>query len=200
MTAASLLMAVSRVISAITIGNKSLSMLHTSNNETTVLTNGMSIESWAAEARQDKYSQAWQQQRAIDNLEALFQGKRDPDRAATTIASLYDPMLKQGFTLSPVFQLWNMICEATRELGSNHGIDMRLIELLNRVSKLPDVTDKTGKAIGPGKEVSGVYWKDLPGLAIMLREYAFGMFSTSYCAVLMDEMDESISMLTRTRC
>lgn len=172
-------------------------MLPTSNNDITASTNGMSIESWAADARQNPYSKVWQQQRAIDTLEALFQGKRDPDRVATTIASLYDLMLKQGFTLSPVYQLWTMICEATRELGSDREIDIHLIELLNSVSKLPDVTDKTGKAIGPGKGVSGVYWKDLPGLAIMLREYAFGMFSTSYCAVF---MDESISVLRRGRC
>lgn len=40
--------------------------------------------------------------------------------------------------------------------------------------KLPDVTDQSGKAIGPGGGFSGLYWKDLPGLAITFREYAIG--------------------------
>lgn len=185
-TPASLLMAVSGVASAIAGQNMSLPMLPTPNNDAIASTNSMSIEAWAADARQSPYRQAWQQQRAIDTLEALFHGKEDPERAATTIASIYEPMLKRGFTLSPVFELWGMICEATRELGSNQTIDIRLIELLNIFSKFPNVTGNTGKAIGPGKGVSGVYWKDLPGLAITFREYAIGVFSASYCASFMD--------------
>ena len=68
-----------------------------------------------------------------------------------------------------------MICEAVTMLGSNQEIDKRLISLLNSISSLPDIIDKKGDVIkaGPYSDY-GVYWKDLPSLAIIFREYAIG--------------------------
>lgn len=143
----------------------------------------MSIEAWADAARRSQYRQDVEQQRAIDTLKTVFEGREVPDSAASTIGSIYDPQLKRGFRSSPVTELWGMICEAARILGGNREIDERLIGLLNSISKLPDVADKNGNAINPGSGITGVYWKDLPGLAIMFREYAIGTFPASYCGL-----------------
>ena len=171
--AVSLLVAISRVTSA--IGFQNLSLPDSSSLNSSIATsNGISIQAWAKQAREGEYRQHPVHQKAIDILESLFQEKIEPDAAAATITSLYDPWLKQGFDVSPVFQLWGMICEAIQMLCKNIFIDGFLVELLNSISKRPDVTDQRGKAISPGGGFTGVYWRDLPALAIMLREYAFG--------------------------
>lgn len=139
----------------------------------------MSIDAWADKARRSQYRQDAEHQRAIDTLKTVFEGKETPVRAANTIASVYEPMLKRGFQLSPVNELWGMICEAATILDGNREIDERLISLLNSISSLPDVTNENGDAVKAGPYGDyGVYWKDLPSLAIMFREYAIGMFTS----------------------
>ena len=138
--------------------------------------NTMSIDAWADKARRSQYRQSTEPQRAITTLKTVFEGKETPMRAASTIASIYEPMLKRGFQLSPVNELWGMICEAATMLGGNREIDERLISLLHSISSLPDVLDESGDAVKAGPYGDyGVYWKDLPSLAIMFREYAIGM-------------------------
>ena len=136
----------------------------------------MSIDAWSDKARQSQYRQDAEHQRAITTLKTVFEGKGTPVRATSTIASIYEPMLKRGFQLSPVIELWGMICEAATMLGGNQEIDERLISLLNSISSLPDVLDENGDAVKAGPYGDyGVYWKDLPSLAMMFREYAIGM-------------------------
>lgn len=65
----------------------------------------MSVHAWAEVARQDRFRQDAVHQHAIDNLETVLKGKEDPDRAASTIASLYKLLLKQGLETSPAFEL-----------------------------------------------------------------------------------------------
>ena len=135
----------------------------------------MSIDTWADKARRSQYRQDAEHQRVITTLKTVFEGKETPVRAASTIASIYEPMLKRDFQFSPVTELWGMICEAATMLGGNHDIDERLISLLNSISNLPDVIDENGNAVKAGPYGNyGVYWKDLPSLAIMFREYAIG--------------------------
>lgn len=135
----------------------------------------MSVDDWADTARRSHYRQGAEQQHAINVLKSVFEGTQDPDRGADTIASLYDPLLKQVFQTSLVNELWGMICEAAKILGGNQEIDERLINLLNSLAKLPDVKDKTGDPIKAGPYGNfRVYWKDLPSLAIIFREYAIG--------------------------
>ena len=136
----------------------------------------MSIEAWANASRGGKYHQDAEHQRAINTLQILLEGKLDPDSAARTIASLYEPLLKRGLRTSPVATLWAIICDAARALGGNREISERQVDLLNSISKLPDVTDKHGKAITPVWSSAGRYWRDLPELAMMFREYAIGKF------------------------
>lgn len=136
----------------------------------------MSIDAWADEIRRSQYSypeDADQAKRLIDTLTTIFEGKEDPDRAASTIASIFDPLLKRGFRIPPVAGLWAIICRAVKILGGDREIDQRLIALLNSISKLPDVTDKYGNPVGTGPfKVHGVYWRHLPCLADMFRDDA----------------------------
>ena len=181
-TAISLLVILTRFSSATDFQNLTfpllpLSMNNSIFNTSVAASNDDSIQAWANNARQSEYRQNPVHQNAINTLEALFREKIEPDAAAATITSFYNPWLKQGFAVSPVFQLWGMICEAIQMLGGNIFIDGILVELLNSISRRPDVMDQNGKAIGPSGGYTGVYWRDLPTLAVMLREYAFGTYS-----------------------
>ena len=135
----------------------------------------MSIEAWANAARRSQYRQSAEQQHVIGTLTEVFEEKTEPDRAASKIASIYDPSLKQNSQNSPVHELWGMICEAIKILGGEQKIDVRLISLLNSLAKLPDVKDNHGNVVNAGANGNyRMYWKDLPNLAIMFREYAIG--------------------------
>ena len=141
----------------------------------------MSIEAWADAARQDKYRQDAEHQRAIDTIQILLQGKIDSDSAAGTITSMYGSLLKCGpkvdLKTSPLTMFWGIFCDSVRALGGNREIAERLIGLINSISKLPDLTDEYGNAITARRWGSaGVYWRDLPDLAWMFREYAIGKF------------------------
>lgn len=144
----------------------------------------MSLETWADNVRRGEYRQAPEHQGAIDVIKTLLEGTIDSDRAATVIASMYNPLLERGFKLSPVPTLWAIICDIIRALGGNTDIAKRLIYLLNSISKLPDVMNDHDNATTP---VRGRYWRDLPDLAIMFRENAIGKFRTSAAAVYAKE-------------
>ena len=135
----------------------------------------MSLEAWADTARQGEYRQAPEHQGAIDVIKTLFEGTIDSDRAATMIASMYNPLLERGFKFSPVPTLWEIICNAIRALGGNEVISERLVHLLNSISKLPDVTGEHSNAT---THVQRRYWRDLPDLGIMFRENAIGKLRT----------------------
>ena len=137
----------------------------------------MSIETWADAALQGQYHQSAEHQRAIGTVQAVLERTLESDSAAVTIASTYETLLKSGFKTSPVATLWGMICDVARSLGGNREITERQIALLNYISKLSDVLDGEGKAITLWKS-GGVYWRDLPELAMMLREYAIGRLRT----------------------
>ena len=138
----------------------------------------MSIAEWADAARQNKYHQNAEHQHAIDILQILFEGKIDSDNAASTIAGIYEPLLKQNLRPSPVATLWGILCDAARALGGDQKVSERQVSLLNSISKLSDVTDQHGKAITPAWSSAGVYWRDLPELTMIFREYAIGEFRT----------------------
>lgn len=178
----SLLPMVLRLVTAIPTHNLVLPKLPSTTYNLTMGSSDL-IKVWADEARRRPIRQKMINQRAIDILEALFEGKDTPERSATKLTATYNPALQEGFKLSPVFELWGMICEATQVLGGDWEIDKNLIELLNALARQPDVTDESGKAIGPGGGYDGVYWKDLPALPIMFREYAIGTSMQSvFCA------------------
>ena len=141
----------------------------------------MSVEKWANSARQEKYRQDTEHQHAIDAMQALFEDKIDTDSAVDTIASLYEPLLKRNLKPSPVATLWDIICHAARALGGDEKIARRQVEMVNSISKLPDVVDHHDKAVTPAWSSAGVYWKDLPELAMMFGEYALSKCRTFCC-------------------
>lgn len=136
----------------------------------------MSIEAWANASRRGKYHQGVEHQRAIDTIQSLLEGEIDSDSAARTIAQLYEPLLKRRTDGSPVAILWSFICDAARVLDGNRGISDCLVDLVNSISKLPNIVDEHGKAITPSWSSAGEYWSDLPELAMMFREYGIGKF------------------------
>lgn len=137
----------------------------------------MSTDDWAQTARQGQYRQSPEQQQAITVLKSVFDGYVKPQSGAGQIGSIYEPLLKEGFADNPVNQLWTMICEAAQILGGDHNIDGHLISFLDALSQLPDVRDTSSNPITGGELANyGVYWKDLPSFAIILREYAFGKY------------------------
>ena len=140
----------------------------------------MSLEAWADTARRGDYREAPEHQGAIDVIKTLLEGTIDSDRAATMIASLYNPLIKRGLKFSPVPTLWEIICDAIRALAGNKDIAERLVRLLNSISKLPDVKSEHDNAVSP---VRGRYWRDLPHLGIMFRENAIGEFRTGAAAM-----------------
>lgn len=104
----------------------------------------------------------------------MLQGQMDSDSAAGTIASIYEPVLKRDPRPSPVATLWGIFCDAARALGGDRDIAEWQVGLLNSIAQLPDVLDQHCKAITPEWSSAGVYWKDLPELAMIFREYAVG--------------------------
>lgn len=141
----------------------------------------MLVEAWANAARRDKYRQNSEHQRAIDTFQGLLEGNITPNTAAGTLSSLYEPSIRRSSNPSPVVTLWGILCDAVRALGGNKELSERLVDLLDSISQLPDVTDEHGNAITPEWKSAGVYWRDLPELAMMFREYAIG--KSSICGV-----------------
>ena len=114
-------------------------------------------------------------QSAVNILQRLFLGEEDPDSAAKTIAALYNPLLQQGS--QSIFELWEIICDAVGVLGCHPVVDERLVNFINALSELPDVTDQSGTPVKPGGSWFGfgVFWRDLPVLAVAYREASDGM-------------------------
>ncbi|KAL8995237.1 MAG: hypothetical protein Q9169_004973 [Polycauliona sp. 2 TL-2023] len=133
------------------------------------------IKVWADQARSYPWRQSETTERAVVVLEAMFEGKGtpDPSRTAAKLAEIYNPALRAGFRISPVVALWGMICEAAQILGGDMEIAKQLVQLLNAIARLPDVLDENDRPIGPHglAPADYVYWRKLPELPIMFREY-----------------------------
>ncbi len=131
----------------------------------------MSVESWANAARGARHRQTPEEQRAIDAFQGLLEGKSTPNIAAGTISLLYEPLLKGSPNSAHVRSLWEILCDAVRAFGGSKDLSERLLDLLDSISQLPDVTDEHGNAI-ISEWKHGVFWRSLPELPIMFREYA----------------------------
>lgn len=77
--------------------------------------------------------------------------------------------MKNKPDLSPVDTLWGILYSALRAFGGSKELSERVIDLLDSISQLPDVTDQHGNAIIHPWSSAAVYWRDSPGLAIMFR-------------------------------
>jgi len=133
----------------------------------------ISITSWADAVR--KRETDAESQSAVNTLQKLFLGEEDPDGAARTIATVYNLSIQQRSY--SVFGLWEMICDAVAVLGCHLVVDDRLVNFISALSELPDVTDQSGTPVKPAGSWSGfgVFWRDLPVLAVVCREAPEGM-------------------------
>ena len=113
----------------------------------------ISITSWAEAVRRKRWMGA-ESQSAVNTLQRLFLGEEEPDSAAKTIATIYNPLLQQGS--QSVFELWDMMCDAVGVLDCHLVVDERLVSVINAISELPDVTDQSGTAVKPGGSWSGL--------------------------------------------
>lgn len=137
----------------------------------------MSVQAWADASRNAEYHSDPEHQRAIDTVQNLLESKTDSDSAARRISTLYEPLIKRRTgSSSPVAILWAIISDATRVLGGNTDISTHLVDLLQCISKLPDVVDEHGHDITAAWKSAGVYWKGLPEFAMIFREYGIGGF------------------------
>lgn len=137
----------------------------------------MSVESWANAVRQVKWRQKFEHQCAIDTIQELLNGDISPNTAAGAISSLYEPLIKKNFNPSPVATLWGVFCDAARNLGGSKELPERLLDLLDSISQLPDVTDMHGNAITPPMEKCGSILERPAGVCDLFREYAIGKSS-----------------------
>jgi hypothetical protein len=55
--------------------------------------------------------------------------------------------------------------------------------LINCITKLPDVKEMQGNAITPEWKGAGVYWRDLPQLAMIFRSHAIDKASVCVCRI-----------------
>ena len=105
---------------------------------------------------------------AADALGALLSGEATPEDTAKIITMIYEVPLKKkkesAYTdeHEKPFYFWDHhLCDAISRFGNNELQERRLLQLLDEISKQPDVTTSNGSV----KEYSGrVYWRDLPGL------------------------------------
>lgn len=106
---------------------------------------------------------------AADALGALLSGEATPEDTAKIITMIYEVSLKKkkesAYTNEheKTFYFWDHhLCNAISRFGSDELQERRLLQLLDEISKQPNVTASNGCV----KEYSArVYWHDLPGLS-----------------------------------
>lgn len=152
-----------------------------------------SIKAWADIAHQDQYHRE-SEHRTVDTFQSVLEGKTSPSAAASIISSLYEPLIKRDPESWPVGVVWGILCEAARAVGGNIDLTGRLVDLLNLIAELPDVTDEHGNAVIPEWKSDGGYWGNLPTFAITFREYAMGKLATYNLT-----QDTSARLLTRNQ-
>ena len=136
-----------------------------------------SINAWADAAHKCEYYQD-SKHRTVDAFQSVLEGKTPPSAAAGTISSLYEPLIKRDPKSWPVEQVWDIVCSAARAVEGNSDLAERLVDLLNLIAELPDITDECGNAMIPEWKSDGGYWGKLPCFALSFREYAIGKFTT----------------------
>lgn len=131
----------------------------------------MLVKVWVDTARRAEYRGASEHERVIDVFQGLLEGNITPDTAAGNIASMYEPLIRLG---GNVGALWGILCDATRDLGGNQELTELLVDLLNSISQLPDVTNDRGNALTPKWSNVKAYWRSLPDLSWIFREHGIG--------------------------
>ena len=123
--------------------------------------------SWADEQRSDQFCPSGpEEQRVITLFQGLLDKSIDPESAAHTIATTYEPRLLQGEKIScHLFSLLsNAIIHPTTTL-ENHR---QIVGMLLHLSKLPDVLSNGV----PCKENGRTYWHSVPEFGFWFSQRA----------------------------
>jgi hypothetical protein len=122
---------------------------------------------WADTQRSDKFcSSRAEEQKTITIIQDLLDKSIDPESAAHSIASTYEPRLLDGEKISyhPFSLLSHAIVYPTTTLDNHRHIT----EMLLHLSKLPDViVDGI-----PCKENGRTYWHSIPEFSFWFSEHA----------------------------
>ncbi|MCJ1268949.1 hypothetical protein MMC22_008837, partial [Lobaria immixta] len=113
----------------------------------------MSVEAWADAAHRSPYGRRFEHERAIDTFLSVLQGNTPPNAAASTISSLYEPVIKARSGNVSVGTLWAIFC----------GTSFRRQQGARRASSRPAQL---------GLTAAGLYWRGLPELTMIFREDA----------------------------
>ena len=130
-------------------------------------------ERWAEKARNNVMWPKPQDKEAIEVIEQLMQGKIGPQTAAESLASAYNPALKRGE--KNIDALWESFCDAFCTLGDSIEKGSRFVEVIKRLSKLPDLVDDHGQLVQSSWGNKETFWVDLPEFALNFRELMMGM-------------------------
>ena len=128
---------------------------------------------WADQTARAWYYQKATEQSAISELQAVLDGSQSAVEVAQSVAAIYEPHIEDGcLIMGKVCQFWCLFCEVAREFGGIREQAERLSDLLESMSRLPDVK----------RNIEGsVYWRDLPDFAIAFREYGFFEMFSEMC-------------------
>ena len=144
--------------------------------------------------------------KAADALTLLLNGEADADNTAERITKIYEADLKRnnGSTYADghnkVYEFWmNHMCNAILKFG-NSVVHQRLIELLEEISRQPEVRTPDGcEKMYEGCEV---YWRDVPGW-----EYSFAddilcklPYCVAYKALLMAQIQTTRDRSSTLSC
>jgi hypothetical protein len=100
----------------------------------------------------------------IDASQSLLEGNSTPEAATRSIAAICESLIKLDPSNLHNGAVFDILCDAVRALGGSTEVKERLIDLLNSMRELPEVTDEHGNVLK--HEWGGRYWTDLPTLAL----------------------------------
>lgn len=126
---------------------------------------------------------------AADALGALLSGETIPEDTAKIITMIYEVSLKKSNESTYMnqdnkpFYFWgHHMCGAIRCFSSDGVQEQRLFDLLEEISKQPDVTTSSGFV--KKHDDSQVYWRDLPGWSFNLINGGLGKLVRSPIAAV----------------
>lgn len=121
---------------------------------------------WADKARVSSERQSTGSQRSIDELERLWKCNTTPEEAAQSVADILEPIIFESPNDLRVAAFWGILCEAVRAEGSDLEFSRRILSLLQSLQKIKVTAG--GHLI---KSNGARFWEDLPGFALIFREY-----------------------------
>ncbi|KAI0484424.1 hypothetical protein GGR56DRAFT_613769 [Xylariaceae sp. FL0804] len=128
------------------------------------------VASWETKLRASDAYQRPEHQRLIGIYARLLEGTSAPDAAARDAAAVLDPWVQSHPADIRILAVWGVLCRAAREFGSDPEASRRLVDFLVALSGIRVEHHEHGFEVvlaGGNRR----FWADLPGFALMFREY-----------------------------